>query len=486
MDDALQSKFENADFQSNAYRIYTSLDLRLQRAAAEAIRDGMQNVDDQIKKQRRFRGQTPPEAQVALIALDPHTGEIKALSGGRNYGVSQLNHILAKRQPGSIFKPFVYAAAMKRGCRIRERKKVITPSTIVNVDPTTFYYDGGKEYSPRNFDKNEGGDMTLREALAHWVNVAAVRVAEMVGYQKVVDVARAAGMNDKIEPTPAVALGSYEITLLEAAGAYTIFSNGGMLLKPSFISSVRSQDGASIYRNKVETKKALDPRVAYLLSDMMEEVLRSGTAAGVRGKYGFTVPAAGKTGTSFDGWFAGYTSELLCIVWVGFDDNRELELEGAHSAAPISGAVHEEGALVSRIPRRQAIPRACGHRQRNHRSAERHAGDVAVPRPAVGSLHRWKRTGAGLPDPRRTDYHHDGLRLEYRADSATGGKCRAGCSGAARVAADSARPNAGASDPAASAGASKPAGQEGVVAADLRTPKRRVAGFSTRFRGVVK
>lgn len=335
VDDALQSKFENADFQSNAYRIYTSLDLRLQRAAAEAIRDGMQNVDDQIKKQRRFRGQTPPEAQVALIALDPHTGEIKALSGGRNYGVSQLNHILAKRQPGSIFKPFVYAAAMNTGLPNSGAEKVITPSTIVNVDPTTFYYDGGKEYSPRNFDKNEGGDMTLREALAHSVNVAAVRVAEMVGYQKVVDVARAAGMNDKIEPTPAVALGSYEITPLEAAGAYTIFSNGGMLLKPSFISSVRSQDGASIYRNKVETKKALDPRVAYLLTNMMEEVLRSGTAAGVRGKYGFTVPAAGKTGTSFDGWFAGYTSELLCIVWVGFDDNRELKLEGAHSAAPI-------------------------------------------------------------------------------------------------------------------------------------------------------
>jgi penicillin-binding protein 1B len=106
-------------------------------------------------------------------------------------------------------------------------------------------------------------------------------------------------------------------------------------VKPSFISSVRSQDGAAIYKNKVETKKALDPRVAYILTNMMEEVLRSGTAASVRGKYGFTVPAAGKTGTSFDGWFAGYTSELLCIVWVGFDDNRELKLEGAHSAAPI-------------------------------------------------------------------------------------------------------------------------------------------------------
>ena len=333
VDDTLQTKFQDADFQSNAYRIYTTLDMRLQRAAADAVRDGMQLVDEQIKKQRRFKGQTPPEAQVALIALDPHTGEVKALSGGRNYGASQLNHVKAMRQPGSIFKPFVYAAALNTA--LVGAPKVITTSTIVNADPTTFYYDGGKEYSPRNFDKNEGGDMTIREALAHSVNVAAVHVAEMVGYDKVVEMARRAGLNDKIEATPAVALGSYEITPLEAAGAYTMFANSGTLVKPSFISMVRSQDGAVVYKSKAETKKALDPRVTYLMTSLMEEVLRSGTAAGVRGKYGFTVPAAGKTGTSFDGWFAGYTSELLCIVWVGFDDNRELKLEGAHSAAPI-------------------------------------------------------------------------------------------------------------------------------------------------------
>ncbi len=108
----MQAKFQDTDFQSNAFRIYTTLDMRLQRAAAEAIRLGMQSVDEQIKRQRRFRGQTPPEPQVALVAIDPHTGEVKALAGGRNYGMSQLNHVLAKRQPGSIFKPFVYAAAM--------------------------------------------------------------------------------------------------------------------------------------------------------------------------------------------------------------------------------------------------------------------------------------------------------------------------------------------------------------------------------------
>jgi penicillin-binding protein 1B len=142
-------------------------------------------------------------------------------------------------------------------------------------------------------------------------------------------------MNYKIQPTPAVALGAYEITPVEAAGAYTIFANQGDYVKPSFVKLVRGQDGRALFRNKPEEKQVLDPRVAYLMTNLMEEVLRSGTAAGVKAQYKLNFPAAGKTGTSRDGWFAGYTSELLCIVWVGFDDNTDLDLEGAHSAAPI-------------------------------------------------------------------------------------------------------------------------------------------------------
>jgi penicillin-binding protein 1B len=141
-------------------------------------------------------------------------------------------------------------------------------------------------------------------------------------------------LNYNIQPTPAVALGSYDVTPMEMAGAYTIFANGGVFVKPNFVSMVRSQGGKDIYENKTETRPVLDPRVAYLMTNLMEEVMRSGTAAGVRAR-GFTVPAAGKTGTSHDGWFAGYTSNLLCIVWVGFDDSSVLDLEGAHSALPI-------------------------------------------------------------------------------------------------------------------------------------------------------
>jgi penicillin-binding protein 1B len=332
VNDKLQNMFQDADFQSNAFRVYTTVDMRLQRAAVEAVRLGMIGVDDQIRKQRRFRGQTPPTPQVALVAIDPHSGEVKALVGGRNYGLSQLNHSLAKRQPGSIFKPFVYATALDTA--VSGATTVLTASSTVVDEATTFYYDN-QSYSPGNFEKKFYGKVTLREALAHSLNVATVKVGQLVGFDAVVDMANRAGMNYRIQPTPAVALGAYEITPVEAAGAYTIFANGGNYVKPSFLSMVRAQDGKVVFKNKVEKKQVLDPRVAYLTTSLLEEVLRTGTAAGVRARYNLNIPVAGKTGTSHDGWFAGYTSELLCVVWVGFDDNQQLDLEGAHSAAPI-------------------------------------------------------------------------------------------------------------------------------------------------------
>jgi penicillin-binding protein 1B len=334
VNDLVQGKFQDSDLQSNGFRIYTTLDMDLQRAATDAVRDGMAAVDELLKKQRRHKGQTFPDAQVALVAINPHTGEVKALVGGRNYGVSQLNHVLAKRQPGSIFKPFVYAAAFDTA--ITEGARVLTPSTTVVDEPTTFWFDG-KPYEPGNFDKEYYGPVTLRLALSKSMNIATVKVAEMVGYDSVVAMANRAGMNYKIRATPAVALGAYEITPIEAAGAYTIFANEGKYVKPNFVTVVRAQDGRAVYRDKPETKQAVDPRVAYLTTSLMQEVMRSGTAAGIPGKYGLSMPLAGKTGTSRDGWFAGFSSELLCIVWVGFDDNRELNLQGAHSAAPIWG-----------------------------------------------------------------------------------------------------------------------------------------------------
>jgi penicillin-binding protein 1B len=331
LNDELVNKFKDYDFQSQAYRIYTSLDMQLQHAANEAVRLGMQHVDEQLKKQKRFKGVQFPDPQVALIALDPHTGEIKALVGGRNYAVSQLDHVLAKRQPGSIFKPWVYAAAMNTA--IAGGSRTITPATTVVDEPTTFMYDG-KAYEPSNFEHQFYGTVTLRRALAKSMNIATIKVAEMVGYDAVVKLAHKAGINSDVKATPSVALGSYDATPLEMAGSYTVFANKGLYVKPTFMSEIRDADGKSIFQNKAETRLVLDPRVNYLMVNLLEEVMRSGTAAGARG-LGFVVPAAGKTGTSHDGWFAGFTSELLCIVWVGFDDSRQLDLEGARSALPI-------------------------------------------------------------------------------------------------------------------------------------------------------
>ena len=331
VNDELQSRFERYDFQAQSYRIYTTLDLNLQRAANDAVRAGMQLVDEQLKKQKRFKNAPFVEPQVALIALDPHTGEIKALVGGRNYSASQLDHVLAERQPGSIFKPFVYAAAMNTA--INGGARTLTPATTVVDEPTTFWFDD-KPYEPGNFKQEYHGVVTLRRALAKSMNIATIKVAEMVGYGSILNLARKAGLNAQVRATPSIALGAYEATPLEMAGAYTVYGNQGNYVKPAMLSRVEQKNGSLIWEHKPEIRNVLDARVNYLMVSMLEEVMRSGTAAGVRSR-GFTVPAAGKTGTSRDGWFAGFTSELLCVVWVGFDDNRELNLEGAHSALPI-------------------------------------------------------------------------------------------------------------------------------------------------------
>jgi len=310
--------------------VFTTLDPDLQQAAEASVRLGMENVDQQLRK-RGVTGIPPGQPQVALIALDPRTGEIKALIGGRDYAASQINHVLAMRQPGSAFKPFVYAAAMATA--VEGGSRVFTPASMVHDEATTFYF-GANAYQPRDFHGDFMGDITLRTALAHSLNVATVSLAQQVGYEQVVAMARRAGLKDNIKPTPSVALGAYEATPLEIAAAYTMFANNGVRVHPTTVMTVRARDGTVLYRHEPETRPALDPRVAFLMVNMLQEVLRSGTGAGVRSR-GFLLPAAGKTGTSRDGWFAGFTSELLCVVWVGFDDNRDLNLEGARSALPI-------------------------------------------------------------------------------------------------------------------------------------------------------
>jgi penicillin-binding protein 1B len=329
VNDELQDRFEGHDFQESSYRIYTTLDLNLQREAVEAVRYGLAEVDDQVRRRKIHPG---VDAQVALVALDAETAEVKALVGGRNYGVSQLNRVLAKRQPGSVFKPFVYAAAVNTALAGEDGKTFTTVSTLVD-EPTTFWYDG-KPYEPNNYKSEFHGTVTLRQAIAKSMNIPTVKLAEAIGYETVVELARAAGMNLQILATPAVALGAYEVTPLEVAGAYTIFPGQGTYVQPNFLKMIRDDKGRIIYEYKPVRRQVLDARTAYLMVDLLGEVMRSGTAAGARSR-GFVLPAAGKTGTSHDGWLAGFTSKLLCVVWVGFDDNQELKLEGARSALPV-------------------------------------------------------------------------------------------------------------------------------------------------------
>jgi len=379
VNDELQDEFQNHDFQSRSYRVYTTLDMDLQRDASEAVRIGMKEVDDQIRQQRRFRKQKPPEAQLALVAMDPQTGEVKALVGGRNYGVSQLNHILAKRQPGSSFKPFVYAAALSTA--LDENRSPITSLTTLVDEPTTFMFDGNP-YTPANFKDEYHGTVTLRQAIARSMNIPTVKLAEMIGYDKVVALARSAGMNLNIQPTPAVALGAYEVTPIEIAGAYTVLANQGIYAKPNCVKLIRDDKGNIVHSYTPLHRQVLDPRVAYLMVDLLQEVVRSGTAAGVRAR-GFTLPAGGKTGTSHDGWFAGFTSRLICIVWVGFDDNQELNLEGSRSALPIWT---------------EFMKRAHKHRQYRNVSEFEPPDGIAIARvdPATGALAATGCPGAQL------------------------------------------------------------------------------------------
>jgi penicillin-binding protein 1B len=339
--DTLINKFSEHELNDQSYRIYTTLDPDLQKAAAQAVEMGIKLVDDQVTKMRTKRVKVGkkfettvapgPQAQVALVALDPHTGAILALVGGRDYGFSQLNHALSKRPTGSIFKPFVYAAAMNTA--LDGSATVITPASTVTDAPSSFAY-GDQIYEPRNYKEEYHGDVTLRYALAMSLNNATVKVAEEVGYDKVADLAKSAGIVS-VKATPAMALGSYEAAPLDMAGAYTSFSNNGNRLSPILVTSVRNSSGDVVANFKTDQRQVLDPRIAYIMTNMMEGVINNGlgyTAVRLRG---FTPPAAGKTGSSHDGWFAGYTTNLLCIVWVGYDDYSDLRITGAMTAAPI-------------------------------------------------------------------------------------------------------------------------------------------------------
>ena len=351
----LMQKLGERDFNREGLRIYTSLDPDLQRVATAAVESTIHVVDEQVDKlnaKKKRLGESYIYPQVALVALNPHTGQVLALVGGRSYGNSQLNHAVAKRPTGSIFKPFVYASAFAtaaEGTMLTGQTKLFSPVTILSDQQTTYDLGGPQEYTPRNFEGEYHDQVTARYALMRSLNNATIGLAAMVGFDRVAALARDAGIKSA-RGTPSMAIGSYDATPLDMAGAYTIFANNGLHLEPWMLASVRTTSGDVIADYSPASKQLLDPRVAYLTVSLMENVLRSdvtgsGTGAGVR-NMGFTAPAAGKTGTSHDAWFAGFTSNLLCIVWVGNDDYTDIKLQGAQAAAPIWAEFMKKAVLL--------------------------------------------------------------------------------------------------------------------------------------------
>lgn len=344
----LTQKLGDRDFNREGLRIYTTLDPDLQREATAAVESTIHVVDEQVDKLHARSKTDAPVVypQVALVALNPHTGQVLALVGGRNYGNSQLNHAVAKRPTGSIFKPFVYAtafAASIEGTMLAGQDKLFSQVTMLNDEQAT-YDVGGQEYTPRNDHGEYHDQVTAREALQKSLNNATIGLASMVGFDRVAALARESGIK-AARGTPSVAIGSYDATPLDMAGAYTVFANNGLHFDPWMLASVRSASGDVISDYTPTSKQVLDPRAAFLTTNMMQNVINSGTGYEVR-RRGFTAPAAGKTGSSHDAWFAGFTSNLLCVVWVGNDDYTDVKIEGAHAAAPIWAEFMKKAVLL--------------------------------------------------------------------------------------------------------------------------------------------
>ena len=299
-----------ADDAEDAHATVTTLDLDLQQLAARAVRQQL----DRLDKIYRPRGLTP---QAAFVALDPKTGNVLAMIGGRDYAESQMNRVTdARRQPGSVFKPFVYSAALESG---------MSPLAMFKDAPQEFTYDRKVKYRPANYG---GGysmqDVPMRTGLIKSLNVVTVDVAIQTGLVRVANTAQQFGLPRPV-PYPALALGTTEATPLQIAAAYAAFANGGYAIQPNAFARTET-----IQQNT----PAIQPTTAFMITDMLEGVIEKGTARAARGLIPGTA-IAGKTGTSRDGWFVGYTPNLVCAVWIGFDNNKQLGLTGAEAAMPV-------------------------------------------------------------------------------------------------------------------------------------------------------
>jgi penicillin-binding protein 1B len=326
----LAQDFPGVTAEIGAVDVYTTLDINLQRLAVEAVQKGLASVDQILSRRRR----RPPPAQAALIAVDPRTGEILAMVGGRSYNQSQFNRaVVARRQPGSTFKPFVFLAAFERAAD--ESRSDLTPASLTMDEPQTFSFDD-QVWEPGNYDKEYDGEITWRRALALSRNLGTIHVGEAAGFDRVAALWRKVGVGTPPQGYPSISLGVFELSPFEVAQAYTLFTNDGSVRPLRAINRIATPE-RELKPKQGQLRSIARPDTTFLVTNMMRSVINEGTGAGARAN-GFTLDAAGKSGTTNDlrdAWFVGFTPELLAVVWVGFDDNQPVGLSGTQAALPI-------------------------------------------------------------------------------------------------------------------------------------------------------
>ncbi|WP_442604535.1 transglycosylase domain-containing protein [Paenibacillus sp. KN14-4R] len=316
-------------FEQGGIRIYTTLDLKAQTVAEETISHTLKSSG---------------ELQGALVAIDPRTGQIKAMVGGKEYKDNQFNRAVSGlRQPGSSFKPILYLTALQNG---------FTPLTKFKSEPTVFTYDDGRQtYMPSNYNNLYENDMIdMRKAIAKSDNIYAVHTIMGVGPQKVIDTAHKLGLSSAMKPLPSLALGTFPVSPMEMASAFAAIANGGMREEPTAIIRIEDAAGNVLYQAQKKTEKVADPPATYILTHLMESVFEDG-GTGSRVSATIKRPISGKTGTTdADSWMVGFTPELATAVWVGYDKGRNITPAEAHLSAPIF-ADFTEGALAAVPPK---------------------------------------------------------------------------------------------------------------------------------------
>ncbi|MEA2571671.1 MAG: penicillin-binding protein [Acidobacteriota bacterium] len=325
----LRETYPETQLKTEGLRIFTTLDTIMQRSAEAALDSGIDSLNKRYSYLRK--SQTPLEG--VILTIQPGTGYVKALVGGRNYSKTQFNRaIQARRQPGSLFKPFVYVTAMDpaRG------QQAFTAATVLDDSPISVQ-SGNAVWQPQNYDLRFHGRVSVREALAHSYNIPAVRAAMAAGVPNVIRTASSIGVESRLQPYPSVSLGSFEVTPLEIAYAYSVFANEGVKAEPISILAVSTREGKLLESREVKMKRVAPASVCYVIDDMLKDVFTYGTATKAR-QLGFDRDFSGKTGTTSnyrDAWFIGYSPRILSLVWIGFDDGHSVRLAGGDACVPI-------------------------------------------------------------------------------------------------------------------------------------------------------